>query len=50
MNSIGGYFELELPVKGSYYPNLIELNSGRSCLEYILQAGDYSKIYLPYYI
>jgi len=50
MNSIGGYFELELPFKEVYYPELIPLNSGRSCLEYILKAGSYSKIYLPYYI
>lgn len=47
---IGGYFELELTKGQEYYPNLIKLNSGRSCLEYILLAEKYSKIYLPYYI
>ncbi len=47
---IGGYFELQLPVKEPYYPDLIPLNSGRSCLEYILRAGSFTKIYLPWYI
>lgn len=47
---IGGYFELELPHKAQFYPDLIPLNSGRSCLEYILKAKRYKKIYIPYYI
>ncbi|MBI2420046.1 MAG: hypothetical protein HYV28_19465 [Ignavibacteriales bacterium] len=47
---IGGYFELELPVRREYYPDLLALNSGRSCLEYVLLTGGYSKLYLPYYI
>ena len=47
---IGGYFELELHSREPYYPDLIALNSGRSCLEYILKASNYSKLYLPYYI
>jgi len=49
--AIGGYFELELPNdKPSYFgENLIELNSARNCLEYILRAKAYTKIYIPYY-
>ncbi len=47
---IGGYFELQLPEKESYYPDLIPLNSGRNCLEYILRAGSFTKIFLPWYI
>lgn len=50
MKEIGGYFELELHLKRPYYPELIALNSGRSCLEYILISNCYTKIYLPYYI
>lgn len=48
---IGGYFELELAqCKEHHYKNVIRLNSGRNCLEYILLAKKYKKIYIPYYI
>lgn len=49
--SIGGFFSLELPrnTKGELYSSAIRLNSGRSCLEYILRARRYQKIYIPYY-
>lgn len=51
MRSIGGYFSLELPhnIWGELYPDAIKLNSGRSCLEYILKARNYKKVWLPYY-
>lgn len=49
--AIGGYFDLELPDhnQSHLYDNLINLNSARNCLEYILVAKKYSKIYIPYY-
>lgn len=47
--AIGGYFELENRVESEYYPNLIRLNSGRNCIEYILRARKYKKIYIPHY-
>jgi len=50
MKEIGGYFELQLPETGSFYPNLMALNSGRSCLEYILITEGCSKLFLPWYI
>ena len=51
MEAIGGYFSLELPLnaKGELYPEAIKLNAGRFCLEYILRARQYKKIYLAYY-
>lgn len=51
MRSIGGFFSLELPHNtwGELYPEAIRLNSGRSCLEYILKARNYKKVWLPYY-
>ena len=51
MEAIGGYFSLELPLnaKGEFYPEAIKLNAGRFCLEYILRARKYKKIYLAYY-
>lgn len=46
---IGGYFELELPVFPEYHGKAIALNSGRSCLEYILRCHRYQRVYIPYY-
>ena len=50
MKEIGGYFGLELGANREYHDTPLRLNTGRNCLEYILRAKDYRKIYLPYYI
>lgn len=47
--SIGGYFELELPVAEEFHRNAIRLNTGRNAFEYILKAKNYKKVYLPFY-
>ena len=47
---IGGYAELELNKFNEYHSEALHLNTGRNCLEYILRANEYKKIYLPYYI
>lgn len=47
--AIGGYFELENRFESELYSNLIRFNTGRNCLEYILRARNYRKIYLPKY-
>ena len=49
MQPIGGYFSLELPKGKEYHKDAIRLNTGRNCLEYILKARGYKKVYLPYY-
>lgn len=49
MQAIGGYFSLELPKGTEYHKNAIRLNTGRNCLEYILRARGYKKVYIPYY-
>ena len=49
MKPIGGYFELETHPGKEYYPELIRLNTGRNCLEYILRARQYTKVYIPYF-
>ena len=49
MEEIGGYFSLELPLREEYHKNAIRLNTGRNCLEYILRARGYKKVYVPYY-
>ena len=47
--AIGGYFELELPKHEEYHKNVLRLNSGKNCLEYILRARRYKKVYIPFY-
>lgn len=49
MEAIGGYFSLELPLREEYHKDAIRLNTGRNCLEYILRARGYKKVYVPYY-
>lgn len=49
MEAIGGYFSLELPLWEEYHKDAIRLNTGRNCLEYILKAREYKKVYVPYY-
>ena len=49
MEAIGGYFSLELPLREEYHKNALRLNTGRNCLEYILRASGYKKVYVPYY-
>ena len=49
MESIGGYFSLELSNGESYHPHAIALNTGRNCLEYILRCRNYHKVFIPYY-
>ena len=49
MESIGGYFSLELPLREEYHKQALRLNTGRNCLEYILRARGYKKVYVPYY-
>lgn len=49
METIGGYFSLELSLREEYHKDAIRLNTGRNCLEYILRARNYNKVYIPYY-
>ena len=49
MDAIGGYFSLELPLREEYHKDAIRLNTGRNCLEYIIRARGYKKVYVPYY-
>jgi len=49
MNSIGGYFELELRKGKEYHPNAIALNTGRNALELILKVKKFKKVFIPFY-
>lgn len=46
---IGGFFELELPLRYEYHDEALKLNTARNSLEYVLRANKYNKIFLPYY-
>jgi hypothetical protein len=49
METIGGYFELELRKGEHYHKDAIRLNTARNCFEYVLRTRNYVKVYLPYY-
>lgn len=49
MEAIGGYFSLELAHLEEYHKDALRLNTGRNCLEYILRARRYDRVYIPYY-
>ena len=43
----GGYIELDNFKGQAYYKGMIELNCGRSCLSYLIEAKGIKKIYIP---
>ena len=48
--AIGGFFELELPVKGTlYHDAALALANGRVCFKVLLERVNPSKVYLPFY-
>lgn len=51
MKEIGGYFEIEFSnIKtGGIHSDALRLNTARNCLEFILLANNYRKIYVPFY-
>ena len=50
MNTIGGYFELELKKNREYlHSNSIKLNLARNALLYLLKANNYKKIFIPFF-
>ena len=48
--TIGGFFELELPSKGSlYHDGALALANGRVCFKVLLERIKPTKVYLPFY-
>lgn len=47
---IGGYFELEELSGKEYYPELYKVNLGRTALLWLLEARQYTRIYLPVFL
>jgi len=50
MKEIGGYFELDQLINRPYHNNMIELNTGRNALVYLIKAKAIKKVYLPHYL
>lgn len=49
MREIGGYFELELEREKEYYQDCVRLNSGRSCLRYLIRVLGIKMMWVPAY-
>lgn len=47
MKEIGGYIEINSFKGGLYHNQALRLNCGRNCLEYLIEANDIKKIWLP---
>lgn len=50
MKEIGGYLQLDQLLNRPYHQEMIELNSGRNALIYLIQAKNIKKIYIPRYL
>ena len=50
MKEIGGYLEFEQLISNPYYKNVVQLNTGRNALIYLIKAKNIKKIYLPYFM
>lgn len=50
MKEIGGYLELDWLVKKPYHENIIELNTARNALIYLIKSKRIEKLYIPYYL
>jgi hypothetical protein len=48
--AIGGFFELELPAKGTlFHDSALALANGRVCFKVLLERVNPTKVYLPFY-
>lgn len=50
MKEIGGYLELDQLLNKPYHMNMIELNTGRNALVYLIKAKRIKKLYIPYFL
>ena len=50
MKEIGGYIEMSKGREIEYHKNAIALNSGRSCIEYLIRAKKIKKMFIPYFL
>lgn len=50
MKEIGGYLQLDQLINNPYHKNLIELNTARNALIYLVKAKKIKKVYIPYFL
>ena len=50
MKEIGGYLELDKFLNKPYHRDMIELNTGRNALIYLVKVKKIKKVYLPYFL
>lgn len=50
MKEIGGYLGLDQLISNPYHTNMIELNTGRNALIYLIRSKKIEKIYIPYFL
>lgn len=50
MQEYGGYIEFEHFRGNEYYEDAVALNSGRSCMEYLIKTRKIKTVYLPYFM
>lgn len=50
MKEIGGYFQLDQLIDSPFHENLVELNTGRNALIYLVNAKKIKKLYLPHFL
>ena len=50
MKEIGGYLEIEYNKGSIFHEEALKLNCGRACLEYLIEAYDIRKIWLPLFL
>lgn len=50
MKEIGGYFQLDQLIDEPFHKNLVELNTARNALLYLVKSKNIGKVYLPYFL
>lgn len=50
MKEIGGYLEFEKLINNPYYKDVVELNTGRNALIYLMKIKEIDKLYIPYFL
>lgn len=50
MTEIGGYFGLDYFIDNPYHINMIEFNSGRNALLFLVRSKNIKKLFIPYFL
>jgi hypothetical protein len=50
VKEMGGYFGFELLINRPYHQDMVELNTGRNALLYLVKARKIKKVFIPYFL